>query len=530
MLEWSLLLLAAASANAADGARHVHRVERGDTLIGLRERLLRSEVRWQQLQKLNGVRDPLRLQPGSELHWPQAWMRERPARAELLFALGKVMLERDGASREVKAGEPLQDGDSLHLGAQSSATLRFVDGSRLVLRPGARLRIERLTRGDQAAQTRLELRAGAAESQVPALPASAARERRYEIRTPVANLGVRGTEFRSQVEGGTLRVEVLEGLVGAQQGRSDHKVAAGQGLVGQGRQASVEALQAPPQLQAAPLVERLPLRWSWQGQAPAYRLQLWDANGPQLWLDELSKTAQWEGGGELPDGEYRLRVRAIAANGLEGRDAEAAFRLHARPEPPFLQAPAARAEQYAAQTEFRWTRSAAAARYALQIADDAGFQQLRLERRDLEDTRFALDLPEGVHHWRVASLRADGSAGPWGDAQSLTRLLPPPAPPPAQNERQGDELQLRWAASALPGARYQVQVSNEPEFKQPWLDQQVDAAALKLKPPGGGQHHLRMRTLTADGVPGPWGPNQSFDWPRSKWWWLLAVPALALIL
>lgn len=528
MFEPVLLLLLAAAAAAP--AQHVHRVEPGDTLIGLRQRLLRSEIRWQQLQSLNQVRDPLRLRPGSELHWPQDWLRERPVRAELLFALGTVTLEREGGSRAVQAGESLQDGDSLHLSSQSSATLRFADGSRLVLRPGARLRIERLTRGDHAAQTRLELREGAADSQVPALPASVARDRRYELRTPVANLGVRGTEFRSQFEAGALHVEVLEGVVGASQGRKEQKVGAGQGLVGQGRQSSVETLLAAPQLRSEALIERLPLRWSWLGQGASYRLQLWDASGQQLWLDERSTASQWEGGGELPDGDYRLRVRGIAASGLEGRDAEASFTLRARPEPPFLQTPAAKAEQYLERTEFRWTRSAAAARYALQIADDADFKTLRLERRDLEDVKFAVELPEGAHHWRVASLRADGSAGPWSDAQELRRLPPPPAPPPARNERQGDELTLRWAASSLPGARYQVQVSQTADFKQPWLDREVDQPGLKLKPPGGGQHQLRMRTLTADGVPGPWGPTQSFDWPRSSWWWLLGIPALALIL
>src|SRR5262245_32977877 len=120
MLELSLLLLAAAS-TAGTETQYVHRVERGDTLIGLRQRLLRSEIRWQQLQSLNHVRDPLNLLPGSALHWPQAWMRERPVRAELLFALGQVTLEREGASRAAQAGEALQDGDGLQLGAQSSA-------------------------------------------------------------------------------------------------------------------------------------------------------------------------------------------------------------------------------------------------------------------------------------------------------------------------------------------------------------------------------------------------------------------------
>lgn len=529
----ALLPLAAAQAQPPE---HRHRVQTGDTLIGLQRELLRADVSWQALQRHTRVRDPYRLQPGSLLSWPQAWMRETPAQAEVLFALGQVELERQGQRRALQVGDTVQDGDWLHAGPRSSATLRFADHARLVLRPGTRLRIDRLTRSSAAAQTRVELREGAADSRVPPLDASARqalRERRFELLTPVANMGVRGTAFRSQVQNGQLQVEVLEGRVATRFGRTEQAVAAGQGLVSQGKAAAPEALLPAPNLQVPAVVERLPLRWSWSGNgggASAYRLQLSDGQGEHLWLDARTTQPQWEGGSELPDGEYRLRVRAIAANGLEGQDAEAPFSLRARPEPPFLEAPAAAAQQYASRTDFRWTRSAAAHRYRLQIAADADFHQILHDRGDLSDTQSQLDLAEGSHHWRVASLRPDGSAGPWSDAQQLVRLPPPPAPAPAQSERQGDQLQLRWPASSLPGARYQLQAAASADFAQPWFDAELSEPQASLKPPGGGTQHLRMRTLSADGVPGPWGPTQSVDWPSHKAWWWLLLPALAWLL
>jgi hypothetical protein len=39
-------------------------------------------------------------------------------------------------------------------------------------------------------------------------------------------------------------------------------------------------------------------------------------------------------------------------------------------------------------------------------------------------------LQPGVYHWRLASLRADGDQGPWGDARSFEVVVPPPAPAP----------------------------------------------------------------------------------------------------
>lgn len=44
-------------------------------------------------------------------------------------------------------------------------------------------------------------------------------------------------------------------------------------------------------------------------------------------------TAKWA---DLPDGRYLLRVRGTDRTGLEGLNADRAFVLKARPEPPFI--------------------------------------------------------------------------------------------------------------------------------------------------------------------------------------------------
>lgn len=176
---------------------------------------MRPDADWREVQKLNRVADPRRLRPGSTLLIPTHLLREQPAVAEALHVHGDVRVTHaNGNSEAVVGGMTLAAGAVVRAARQSSAVLRFADGARVLLRPDSELRLERLTQSGSGAQTQLELRQGSVDSSVPpaAKPGDAAA-RRYQIRTPVANLGVRGTEFRARLDGERTGVEVLEGRV-----------------------------------------------------------------------------------------------------------------------------------------------------------------------------------------------------------------------------------------------------------------------------------------------------------------------------
>ena len=66
-------------------------------------------------------------------------------------------------------------------------------------------------------------------------------------------------------------------------------------------------------------------------------------------------------------------MRAIDAQGLEGLDASAAFRVSARPVPPYALAPVEDGNASGPRPRFRWTRSEEAAGYRLQVAASADF-------------------------------------------------------------------------------------------------------------------------------------------------------------
>lgn len=525
------LLLVSQTAVAAPTPPHEHRVQRGDTLIGLRDQLLQPHIRWQQLQRLNRVADPHRLQPGSVLRWPSDWMRERPVAAELLQLQGQVWRLRGGQRQALAAGELLHEGDRLLSDAQSSAVLRFVDGTRVLLRPGSELDLQALRQAPSGGRSVLGLQTGGVEADVPPTAQPPARPR-LELRTPVAHLGVRGTRLRSQrLDGGAQTLEVISGQVEARATRGPAQaIVAGQGWHSRsGREALLPA-PAVPGLDGR-LLQRLPVQLEWPTQpgAAGWRLQWWSADGDRLLIDAPSSAPRFAGATELPDGEYRLRLRARSASGIEGQDAEWRVSLQARPEPPVLESPPRDASSHAAEVRFAWTRPQDAAAYWLQVADEPGFAAPHIDRRGLSEAALRVELPVGQHHWRVAALRADGRPGPWGEAQQLTRLPPPPSPPPAEPQRDGNVLSLRWEASPLAGARYQVQLASHNDFAAPWLDRELDAPTVQLEMQHSGTQWLRVRVLTPDGHAGPWGTPQQLDGRRSPWWWLLGLPLLLLI-
>jgi hypothetical protein len=533
----------------------------GDTLIGLQERLLKPGASWRQVQTINGVRVPRLLQPGTVLRIPVALLRQQEQLAEAVHSHGDVTVERAGtAPRKLVGGDTLKVGDAVRTGPQSSAALRFADGARVLVRPDSRLLIERsVSLGDKGAvDTQLRLDTGSADTQVPepAAPTVANKAQvrsRLSIRTPVANLGVRGTEFRTRAEtgpdGSVTAVEVLAGRVAAAPGTTSGAalaVDAGFGTTAtpSGVAAPVALLPAPSLAQLPAVVQRLPLAVAWPALAGAtkYRAQVYaDATPDQLLLDAVVAdpsarfVAADAGAADLPDGNYRLRVRGADAAGLEGRDATHRFTLKARPQPPFLNRPAADATTTQSSVVFAWTRNTEAARYRLQIAPTASFEQPVFDDAGLTAAEQTVQLPAGSYHWRVASVRANGDTGPWSDPQTLRRDLPPPPPPaaaPAAPASQAPQLQdggmlLRWADTS--GVSYRVQVSRDAGFGTLLVDERVAAAQWLLKQPEGGNFYVRVATINAAGVQGAYGDTQVVDVPKSGpgWWWLL-LPALLL--
>lgn len=528
------LLLAAGSARAqaqAADADWYYRVQRGDTLIGLTRAWLAPPRSWRDLQRLNRVADPLRLMPGTTLRMPVAWLRREAGVAEAIFVKGEVQRLRGGAAEALAAGATLQGGDRIRTGAQASASLRFADGSRLLIPPQSEVTLDQLLTLGRGAlpAVRLRLAKGGVDNRVAP---NAQRVPLYELRTPHVNLGVRGTEFRVQADDGATRMQVISGAVHADGLVAN--VAGGQALLAEAGARSVAPLLPAPDLAGLPRgVERLPLQLRWAASpagAVAWRAQLY-ARGDfeRLLLDARvsEPVAAWPEARELADGGYTLRLRGIDARGQEGAAADADIELQARPEPPFIQAPARDAVSYTGGIAFAWTRNTAAPDVRLQVARDAGFQDLALQPPPIDAAGFDAKLPElggyGLYHWRIAAVDASGRAGPFGDAQRFEIQPPPAAPPPAEPDLSGDQLRLRWRADAGV-ARYELEWSRTEAFDGADVQRfSADQADIALPKPSPGTYFLRTRAFNAAGVAGPWSQTQRIEQPYPRWLWLLPL-------
>lgn len=527
---WSQSAVKPADA-VADGD-WMYRVQPGDTLIALTAAYLKPGMGWQPLQRLNQVADPYRLPPGRMLRMPIAWLRAEAAVAEVLHVHGQAQrLAHGGEGTTLTVGEQLRTGDSVRTGAQSSVSLRFVDGARVLVAPDSQIKLERLLRmgASGMADTRLRLERGSADSMVP--PA-ARPPGGYRIDTPSINLGVRGTEFRVRHAEAVSHAEVLTGLVdaGAAVGAAQ-RVAAGFGTrAAQGAAvAPPRALLPAPDLAALPArLERIPLQASWQAMpgVARYRAQVY-ADGPSevLVLDGLfaEPVARWP---DLPDGRYRMRVRGVDADGIEGRDAHAAFVMKARPEPPFTREPQPGRRVYGDKVQFEWTRPTGAGSYRLQVSTHPDFASLSADVGALADTRHALELPPGRYLWRLASVAGADDQGPFGDPRAFEIQLPP-ATPAAEPPRLSDKgLVFRWQSG--PTGRYEVQVARDPAFNHVVASQTTDDVEFAVPDPQSGSYYMRVRALADDGFAGAWGATQQIEVP-SRLWWLL-VPLILILL
>ncbi|NBQ79270.1 MAG: hypothetical protein EBT99_11650 [Betaproteobacteria bacterium] len=114
---------------------------------------------------------------------------------EVLFAVGSASVQGSSGS-SLQRGSFVSVGDVLETGAGSHVHIRFVDGALLSVRPNSRLAIDQYqfdAERPQASQVKFQLREGTARS-ITGKAGESAKER-FRLNTPVAAVGVRGTDF-----------------------------------------------------------------------------------------------------------------------------------------------------------------------------------------------------------------------------------------------------------------------------------------------------------------------------------------------
>lgn len=510
-------------------------VTRADTMIGLSRQMLVTPQAWREVAVLNKLRDPNRIIPGQVLRIPQRLMRSSLTPAKLVSVVGDVRV--DGVAGVV--GTEVAEGQKLQTADGASAVLAMADGSRLRLPPSSLAEVAASrTYGGRSNEARANdgWFAGALRvlrGSVEVFATKVLRAKPLEVITPTAVVGVRGTQFRvsfDEAANASTRSEVVEGLVRLDTGQQATGVdlRAGFGAVNDAGNTTprVAKLLESPDLGAVPeLFERPLVRFKPAAPTDVLRVQVAEDSA----FDRIVSDQRVPAGTDvriagLDDARWYLRARRVDEQGIEGFDATRVFVLKARPEPPAYRSPRADNKQSIGAVDFAWASNVAAPRARLQVASDAAFNNVVLERDNLSDASVSAPFEAaGIYHWRLASVRANGERGPYGDPQRF-ELRPLPEPPKGGPAADGKTLVFTWGGR--PEDRQQVQLARDEAFTEIVAQDELKSPEWILPTPGrGGKYFFRYRSVEPDGFTSPYSSTLSIEVPRdwTRLWLLLPL-------
>lgn len=163
--------------------------------------------------------------------------------------------------------------------------------------------------------------------------------------------------------------------------------------------------------------ERVDFSWTQAPAAERYRIQVASDARFETTLVDRADLTDPNFSFALQPGRYHWRVRSIAKGDDLGPPSDAvSFDLRAVPPPPAVDAP----KDEGGKTVFRWRARSGDDAYDVQVARDAAFTQLVVDRREDLPELVLPDLPAGTYYLRVRTIEADGFVGGFGSAQQFS--------------------------------------------------------------------------------------------------------------
>lgn len=530
------LLFSAGSGTAQDW---VYTVVPGDNLWNFCQKYLHKVGYWKQIQQINNIKNPKRMQPGTRVKVPMKWIRVNAAHAEVVAVRGEAMLIKPDGTRQndITPGTRITLGDRLETGPESNVAVRFADQSLITLHAESNIRFDHLSAyGDTGmVDSRLHLIDGRSDTRIT--PASGPGSR-FEIHTPSAISAVRGTEYRlsnsQQVQASTF--EVLKGKVAVSGEQQTKLLPASFGTRVEAGKPPLppRKLLPPPTIDELPAkIEQLnwPITWQALDNAKGYRAEISqraDFISP-LWQQQVT-TARVPLP-DLPDGRYYFRVRGIDDIGLEGINQVQQFNLDARPQPPIPLSPNSGQLFRGEQPDLKWSDSSDAVAYRLQISNTPAFDHLLIDRENITSTVF--DTAEfkapGQYYWRLYSIGTGQEQGPVSDSRSWEIKLIPDKPETSLAISESG-ITTSWRPG-IAGQSYQVQLAADADFTTLLQEASLQEPQFILQPVSGQVRYFRVRYVEPDGFEGPWGATQRIDpTPDNSWIYTILTGVLGLLL
>ncbi len=429
------LLVASFSAHAVEPASAdpmlTYTVGAKDKLIRLGQEMLVRPSAWDEVAKINGLKDPNKIIPGQQLRIPLRLLKFQPVSGKLLSTSGDVQV----GGAPAQAGASVAEGASVQTGPNSSAVLELGDGSKVKLLPGTlaqvmsnrnyNLRDSSSSKSTTWFSGLMRLAKGTLETAATTI---SNRAEPLQVRTSTSIIGVRGTQFRVTMDdpsGKTSRSEVIEGKVRAdnpaQQSGADLPSGTGAVIDPARKDVVVAKLLPAPDLgggDAELFKPQAELSWAAVAGANGYRVQVSPSASFDAVVREYKVAGNTASLADLPSANWYARVRGIDGQGLEGfdkvkliavRDAKVVVVVV----PPW-QARNARFAVENGATVLRFAAQTAAGQvlqatsYSAEVATDAGFTT-GLQRASAKGTEFSLAaMVTGSYFLRMQAMGADG--------------------------------------------------------------------------------------------------------------------------
>lgn len=293
----------------------------------------------------------------------------------------------------------------------------------------------------------------------------------------------------------------------------------------------VKLLSAPEILSPPNYSRKLPVDIQWQklDGAGQYRIQIHSAEGEQtLLVDEVLSIARFNSS-SLKDDEYIIRVRAIDANGLEGKNAERLFKLDARPQPPLAISPKNDEIVRTVLPEFEWSTPTGGTGYHFQLSEYPDLSSPVIDSTEFTGTCFSPEqLQPGTYYWRLATF-ADIKEGPFGPIWNFTLRSAPKAPDLSKMSAEVTEtdITLHWQPGTS-GQQYKIELAEDPDFKKVLESQQLSQPELSMERPAR-QLFFRVKVIDTDGFEGDWSPAQEIE-PLPAPWYYALIPVIPFLL
>jgi hypothetical protein len=143
-----------------------------------------------------------------------AHAQQTPA-GTVVFVSGPVeLVAPDGSHRPLAAGTVIRAGDQVATGADGYAHVRMVDNGFVAVRPQSRLAIETYDYdAAKPAASRIKLRLQEGNARTVSGKGGEAAKHNYRFNTPMAAIGLRGTDYTVVSTEGSTRVSVSRGAV-----------------------------------------------------------------------------------------------------------------------------------------------------------------------------------------------------------------------------------------------------------------------------------------------------------------------------